>query len=88
MARSTSEEVVKSCCNLCYRMCGVLVHVRDGKVTKVEGDPECPANLGSLCIKGQAAVETLYHPDRLKYPLKRAGARGEGKWQRVSWTRP
>jgi len=85
MARSTSEEVVKSCCNLCYRMCGVLVHVRDGRVTQVEGDPECPANLGSLCIKGLAAVETLYHPDRLKYPLKRVGARGEGKWQRVSW---
>jgi anaerobic selenocysteine-containing dehydrogenase len=85
MARSTSEEVVKSCCNLCYRMCGVLVHVRDGKVTQVEGDPECPANLGSLCIKGLAAVETLYHPSRLKYPMKRAGARGEGRWQRISW---
>ncbi len=85
MARSAWDEIVKSCCNLCYRMCGVLVHVRDGNVTRVEGDPECPANLGSLCIKGLAAVETLYHPNRLKYPLKRAGARGEGKWQRISW---
>jgi anaerobic selenocysteine-containing dehydrogenase len=85
MVGPITEKVFKSCCNLCYRMCGVLVHVRDGKVSKVEGDPECPANLGSLCIKGLAAVETLYHPDRLKYPLKRTGARGEGKWQRVSW---
>lgn len=85
MARSTWDEIVKSCCNLCYRMCGVLVHVRDGNVTRVEGDPECPANLGSLCIKGQAAVETLYHPNRVTYPLKRAGSRGEGKWQRISW---
>jgi anaerobic selenocysteine-containing dehydrogenase len=85
MEQPTSGEVVKSCCNLCYRMCGVLVHFNKGKVTRVEGDPECPANRGSLCIKGLAAVETLYHPDRLKYPLKRVGARGEGKWQRVSW---
>lgn len=85
MAQPISEEVVKSCCNLCYRMCGVLVHLNKGKVTRVEGDPECPANKGGLCVKGLAAVETLYHPDRLKYPLKRAGARGGGKWQRVSW---
>ena len=77
--------MVKSCCNLCYRMCGVLVHVSNGKVTRVEGDPQCPANMGSLCEKGLAAVETFYHPDRLKYPLKRMGARGEGKWQRISW---
>jgi anaerobic selenocysteine-containing dehydrogenase len=66
-------------------MCGVLVHLNNRKVTRVEGDPECPANKGTLCVKGLAAVETLYHPDRLKYPLKRAGARGGGKWQRVSW---
>lgn len=85
MAGPGSEGVVKSCCNLCYRMCGVLVYVDNGKVTAVEGDPECPANMGRLCIKGRASIETLYHPDRLKYPLKRVGARGEGKWQRVSW---
>ena len=85
MAVQTGEEVVKSCCNLCYRMCGVLVHVSNEKVTRVEGDPQCPANMGSLCEKGLAAVETFYHPDRLKYPLKRMGARGEGKWQRISW---
>jgi anaerobic selenocysteine-containing dehydrogenase len=66
-------------------MCGVLVHLNNRKVARVEGDPECPANKGTLCVKGLAAVETLYHPDRLKYPLKRAGARGGGKWQRVSW---
>ena len=85
MGRPLSEKTVKSCCNLCYRMCGVLVHLSNGKVTRVEGDPECAANMGRLCAKGVAALETLYHPDRLKYPLKRVGARGEGKWQRVSW---
>jgi len=85
MRQMASEGMIKSCCNMCYRMCGVLVHLRGGKVTKVEGDPDCPVNRGRLCIKGPAAVERLYHPDRLKYPLKRAGARGEGKWQRISW---
>ena len=80
-----SEGMIKSCCNMCYRMCGVLVHLRGGKVTKVEGDPDCPVNRGKLCIKGSAAVERLYHPDRIKYPLKRAGAKGEGKWQIISW---
>ena len=85
MNQARPEEIVKSTCNMCYRLCGVLVHLRDGKVIEVEGDPDCPVNLGNLCLKGRAAVERLYHPGRLKYPLKRAGARGEGKWHRISW---
>jgi anaerobic selenocysteine-containing dehydrogenase len=79
------DRIVRSTCSICNRLCGVLVHLRDGRVTKVEGDPESPMNRGRLCIKGYAAVERLYHPGRLKHPLKRAGARGEGKWQRISW---
>ena len=59
MKQGTQEVVVKSCCNMCYRLCGVLVHLRDGKVTKVEGDADCPVNRGNLCIKGPAAVERL-----------------------------
>jgi anaerobic selenocysteine-containing dehydrogenase len=85
MKQKTSEEVLKSCCNMCYRLCGVLVYLNNGKVTKIEGDPDCPVNRGNLCIKGPFAVERLYHPARLKYPIKRTGARGEGKWQRISW---
>jgi anaerobic selenocysteine-containing dehydrogenase len=85
MGQIKLDKLVKSTCSMCNRLCGVLVHVRDGKVIKVEGDPESPVNMGHLCIKGYAAVENLYHPARLKYPLKRAGARGEGKWQRISW---
>jgi anaerobic selenocysteine-containing dehydrogenase len=85
MKQGTLEEVVRSCCNMCYRLCGVLVHLRDGKVTNVEGDPDCPVNRGNLCIKGPAAVERLYHAARLKYPMKRTGSKGEGKWQRISW---
>ncbi len=79
------EHVVKSICGECHGLCGVLLHVRNGRVVKIEGDEECPITNGTMCSKGLAAVQRLYHPDRLKYPLKRGGDRGEGKWQRISW---
>ncbi len=79
------KKIVRSICQACHCNCGVLVHVEDGRVTKVTGDPDHPMNRGFICVKGQAQPELLYHPDRLKYPLKRTGDRGEGKWQRVSW---
>jgi anaerobic selenocysteine-containing dehydrogenase len=62
-----------------------LLRVAGDKVVGIEGDPENPVNKGQLCIKGLASLEYLYSPDRLKHPLKRVGARGEGKWQQVSW---
>jgi anaerobic selenocysteine-containing dehydrogenase len=65
--------------------CGVLVHLENGKAIKIEGDPRSPINKGQLCLKGLASLEYLYHPDRLKYPLRRLGERGEGKWQQLSW---
>jgi len=82
---SQGEKIVKSTCRMCHGVCGVLVHIRDGKVIKITGDPDCPTNLGYICPKGSAAVELLYHPDRLKYPLKRTGKRGENKWRRIGW---
>jgi len=51
----------------------------------VTGDPDSPTSKGYLCVKGKATPELLYHPDRLKYPMKRAGDRGENKWQRITW---
>ncbi|MBW2031162.1 MAG: molybdopterin-dependent oxidoreductase, partial [Deltaproteobacteria bacterium] len=56
------------------------------RVVRVEGDPENPINRGRLCPKGAASLKVLYHPDRLKVPLKKAGRRGEGKWQEISWS--
>lgn len=79
------ERVLKSTCRLCDVCCGVLVHVLDGKPTRIEGDPDSPVNRGNLCVKGRASLEYLYHPDRLKHPLKRVGEKGEGKWERISW---
>ncbi len=69
----------------CHEGCGVLLYVREGKLVKVEGDPDFPLNQGRLCPRCLALTQVVYHPDRLKYPLKRVGERGEGKWQRITW---
>jgi thiosulfate reductase/polysulfide reductase chain A len=80
-----SKKEVKSSCRMCHGGCGVLVHVKGGNVVKVAGDPDSPMSKGRLCPKGAMSLELLYHPDRLKYPLKRLGGRGEGRWERISW---
>jgi thiosulfate reductase / polysulfide reductase chain A len=79
------EEIIRSVCQACHCECGVLVQIKDGKVTKIKGDPAHPMNRGFTCVKGQAQPEILYHPERLLYPRKRAGKRGSGKWERISW---
>ncbi len=78
-------KVVRSACRACIHNCGVHVYVQDGRVIKIEGDSEYPMSRGALCSKGLSGIQALYHPNRLKYPLKRVGERGEGKWQRISW---
>ncbi len=65
--------------------CGLLVHVEEGRIKRIEGDPECPLNRGTVCAKGLAQIDRLNHPERLTHPMKRAGERGEGKWARISW---
>ena len=80
-----SKKIFKSTCRMDHGGCGVLVHVEDGKAVKIEGNPDHPISKGTLCVKGRAAIDHLYHPDRLNFPLKRAGERGDGKWQRISW---
>ena len=78
--------MVRAVCRNCHGGCGTLVRVEDGVVTEVIGDPSHPINRGKLCSKaGVASIEQLYHPDRLDYPLIRAGERGEGKWRRATW---
>ncbi len=69
----------------CHGTCGVLAHVKNGKLTKIEGDPDHPFNQGRLCARCLAMTQYVYHPDRLTRPLKRIGERGEGKWQEISW---
>jgi anaerobic selenocysteine-containing dehydrogenase len=77
---------IKSTCGLCQIGCGIVAHVDDiGRIVRIEGDPESPLNEGALCPKGLASLETFYHPDRLKHPLKRIGNRGDGKWRPIDW---
>jgi len=85
MAKPSEEQVIKSNCRGCHGGCGVLVHVKDGLITKIEGDPDFPTNHGTMCSRGLAFKQLVYHPDRVLYPLKRAGKKGEGRWQRISW---
>lgn len=84
-ATGASHRIIRSSCSLCFAMCGVLIHVEDGKVVKVEGDPDSPVSKGALCSRAALSLDRLYHPDRLTHPLKRVGGRGEGKWARISW---
>ena len=78
--------IVKTyCARMDHGGCGLLVHVEDGKIVRIEGDPDSPLNRGTICAKGVAQIERLDHPDRLRHPLKRVGGRGEGKWERISW---
>lgn len=67
--------------------CGLKVFVKDGKLIKVEGDPDQPITRGRLCPRCMAIKDYVEHPDRLKYPMKRAREfRGRAdKWQRISW---
>ncbi len=78
------EEIKKSICWGCWMQCGAIAYLREGKVVRLSGDPEFYTK-GFFCDRGLRFVEHLYHPDRLNYPLKRKGERGEGRWQRISW---
>ena len=84
-AAAPETKIVKTNCRNCTADCGVLAHVRDGRVIKLEGNPEFERSEGALCVKGLSGIQALYHPNRLKYPMERVGARGANKWKRISW---
>ena len=68
--------VIDTYCHQCHMKCHVLAHVRDGRIREIRR---------ATCVKGRYAHEDVHHPGRLRYPMKRAGGRGEGRWQRLSW---
>ncbi|HEY2136442.1 MAG TPA: molybdopterin-dependent oxidoreductase, partial [Xanthobacteraceae bacterium] len=78
-------QTYKSACRMCHGGCGVLVDVVDGAIERVRGDRDSPLNKGLLCPKGVGGIDIVSHPDRLTHPLKRLGARGEGRWARIAW---
>ena len=65
--------------------CGMLAHVKDDRIVKLEPAEFPDPKMRRICLRGLSALEVTYHPDRLKYPMKRVGKRGEGKFERVSW---
>ena len=66
--------------------CGMKLHVKDGKLVKVEGDPEHPISQGRLCVRCLSLPEFVHHPDRIIYPMKRAPEdRGKDKWEKITW---
>ncbi|MBP2654107.1 MAG: putative molybdopterin oxidoreductase, associated with bss3 [Firmicutes bacterium] len=69
----------------CHGGCGVKLYIKNGKVVKVEGDENHPFSQGRACPRLLALTQYMYHPDRITYPLKRVGARGEGKFERITW---
>jgi thiosulfate reductase/polysulfide reductase chain A len=72
-------------CHVCNIQDGAIAYVENDRVVKLEGNPEHVSTRGRLCAKGNAGMWYSYDPDRILYPLKRVGARGEGKWKRISW---
>jgi anaerobic selenocysteine-containing dehydrogenase len=82
--QTDGERVVPSFCELCFWKCGVLAHVKHGRVTKVVGNPEHPLSRGKLCPRGVGATGLLYDPDRLKQPLLRVESRFFAKF-RGAW---
>lgn len=78
-------ETKKVTCASCDIKCSVLADVEDNRILRVRRDPDHPITPHSLCNKGAAFPDQIYHKDRILYPLKSVGARGEGKWARVSW---
>ena len=65
--------------------CGAKLYVKDGKLERIEGDENHPVSQGRLCPRCLSHVQYMYHPDRVLHPLKRAGERGEGKWEQITW---
>ena len=96
---AAQDEWIATCCNMCGGTTGILAHVVNGRVVKIEPNSANPVGVANIstdyynlkstgarmCPKGNAGIMSLYDPDRVKKPLKRVGARGAGQWQEISY---
>jgi len=78
------RKIVYTTCISCHGGCGVKVTTEDGAIIHIEGNPDSLTR-GTMCAKGLSSIQHIDNPYRLKYPIKRAGAKGSGKWERISW---
>ena len=76
---------VATLCEMCVNKCAAIARVENGVVTKLNPNPMFPKSKNMLCPRGNAGIQALYDPDRLKFPMIRIGEKGEGKFKRVSW---
>ena len=80
------DRAVRNVCpRNCPDTCGIISYVKDGKIIKIEGDSSHPITQGRLCHKGYQSLSMLYGEDRILHPMKRVGAKGEGKFEKISW---
>ncbi len=79
------EVFYATACTGCPAACGIVVRTVDGRAVKIEGNPEHPLSGGKLCPRGQANLQLLYHPDRLKGPQRRTGDRNTGAFADITW---
>ncbi len=78
-------EVRKTTCYMCACRCGIDVHLKDGRVSHIDGNRDHPVNRGVLCAKGAAGIMQHLSPARLRAPLRRVGPRGSGEFREIGW---
>jgi anaerobic selenocysteine-containing dehydrogenase len=79
------RKAVPTACWQCVTRCPMIGYVEDGRLAKIGGQFNSIRTHGALCAKAQASINQVYDPDRILYPMRRVGTRGEGKWKRISW---
>ncbi len=80
-----SDTIKTSTCYMCACRCGIRVHLKDGVIRYIEGNPDHPVNRGVLCGKGSAGIMQQYSPAKLRKPLLRTGPRGSGEFREIEW---
>jgi anaerobic selenocysteine-containing dehydrogenase len=85
LSDNATHQSIRTVCRECHSQCNILVHLENGKATGLEKDPKSIKAGPGFCERAYVALERMYHPDRLHYPLKRCEERGAGKWRQISW---
>src|SRR5436309_2763060 len=80
-----SDEVKYTTCYMCACRCGIKVHLKDGGIRFIEGNPKHPVNRGVICGKGASGIMQQYSPAKLQKPLMRVGERGSGEFREIEW---
>ena len=84
-AGSVERVMHKTACHGCTNCCPVRVYTEDGRVVKIEAEPDGPVDKGGVCLKCLSQIQTVYSPRHVLHPMKRVGERGENKWEAISW---